>query len=301
MAEVKKRKRYNAVVKADTIKTMYVNKYYNMWMNMFEWTGLTTEQETYIMKKLWVDGTIAAFEIPLLNGELGFAPYAEFGWNMYDFPEEVTLINERGVPFIPMNVQQVDTDVVLGWAQFNKKPIRMIVDYYIDRMVQVDMVINTNIELHKMPYLIGVTPEDKDKLSDIIDRILNNELVVYADLEQVNMVKALATQPQYVVDKLHAYRIKLENELLTYLGFDNSGSSEKNTTVLLDEVNANNIVINTNADQFETCIGNWCKRIGEVFGKTVTAKLKAKPAEETYESANRSEGWESREEQGENE
>lgn len=167
-------------------------------------------------------------------------------------------------------------------------------------MAQVDMVINTNVELHKMPYLIGVSAEDKDKLDDVIKRILSNELVVFADFDQISLVKSLASQPQYVIDKLYAYRIKLENELLTYLGFDNSGSSEKNTTVLLDEVNANNVMINSSADQFETCIGNWCKRIQEVFGVTITAKLKAKPAEETYESANRSEGWEDRrEEEGE--
>lgn len=279
---------YKAPIKEADIRTMYVNKYYNLWMNMFEWTGLTEEQQTYIMKKMWNDGTLAAFEIPLLAGELGFAPYSEFGWNMYDFPEEVTLINERGVPFIPMNVQQVDEQVVLGWAQYNKKPIRKIVDYYIDRMVQVDMVINTNVETHKLPFLVSVSPEDEKKVKDIIKRILNNEIVVFADLESANLVKVLATQPQYIIDKLHAYRIQLENELLTYLGFDNAGNSEKATTMLLDEINANNVMINTSGDQFETCLGNWCKRIKEVFGKEISCKLKAKKAEESMESRNRS-------------
>ena len=242
------------------------------------------------MKKLWSLGTIAAFRIKNLDDILGFAPYAAFGWNMYDFPEEVTLINERGVPFIPSTVQVVDKDVVLGWIQFNQKPVKEIVEYYIDRMVQVDMVINTNIELHKMPYLIGVDTTDKEKLEDIVDRILNNELVVFADLESVQLVKALATQPQYIIDKLHAYRIQLENELLTYLGYDNSGNSEKATTMLLDEINANNVVINASADQFKTCIDNWCKRIKEVFGVEISAELKAEKAEESLESRNRSDG-----------
>ena len=155
-------------------------------------------------------------------------------------------------------------------------------------MVQVDMVINTNIELHKMPYLIGVDPADKEKLEDVIDRILNNELVVFTDLEAVQMIKALATQPQYVIDKLHAYRIQLENELLTYLGIDNSGNSEKATTMLLDEINANNVAINMSADQFKTCVDNWCERIKEVFGVEISAELKAEKAEESLESRNRS-------------
>lgn len=280
---------YNSEYIQRRMRTMYFNKYYNMFMNMFEWKGVTTEEQVYIMKKLWGYGTIAAFKIKNLD-ILGYAPYTEFGWNMYDFPEEVTLVNERGVPFIPSTPQVVNKDVVLGWIQFNQKPVKEIVEYYIDRMVQVDMVINTNIELHKMPYLIGVDPADKEKLEDVIDRILSNELVVFTDLECAQLVKALATQPQYIIDKLHAYRIQLENELLTYLGYDNSGNSEKATTMLLDEINANNVVINASADQFKTCIDNWCKRIKEVFGVEISAELKAEKAEESLESRNRSDG-----------
>ena len=287
MAKGRNRKRFISGIKEEFIRNTYWNKYFNMWMNMFEWTGLTEEQQKYIMRKLWSLGTLAAFKINFID-ELGFAPYTEFKWNMYDYPEEVNLINERGVPFIPMNVQKVDEEVVLGWAQYNRKPISEIVSYYIDRMVQVDMVINTNIELHKMPFLITCASEDAEKISDVVDRILNNELVVYADAEQVNMIKSLATQPQYVIDKLHAYRIQLENELLTYLGFDNSGNSEKATTMLLDEINSNNVIINISGDQFETCLGEWCKKISEVLGKQVTCKLKASKAEESLESRNRS-------------
>ena len=269
------------------IKSMYMNKYYNMFMNMVKWHGLTTEEQWYVMRKFWSLGTIAAFRIKNTD-MIGYAPYTEFSWNMYDFPSEVTLINERGVPFIPNTTQVVDKDVVLGWAQFNKKPVKEIVEYYIDRMTQVDMVVNTNIELHKMPYLIGVDPSDIDKMNDVVNRILNNELVVFTDLEAVNLLKSVQTAPSYIIDKLHAYRIQLENELLSYFGVDNSGNSEKATTMLLDEINSNNEIINLSQDQFKTCFDNFCKRIKEVFGKDVSAELKLKPAEESLESRNRS-------------
>lgn len=271
------------------IKTMYMNKYYNIFMNMFKWTGLDDEQEHYLMKKFWSDGTIAAFKIKNID-ELGFAPYAEFEWNMYDFAEKVNLINERGVPFIPSTVQVVNKDVVLGWIQSNHKSVKQIVEYYIDRMVQVDMVINTNIELHKLPFLIGVDTADKDKLDDVVDRILNNELVVFTDLEVLNLVQSLQTAPQYIIDKLHAYRIQLENELLSYLGIDNSGNSEKATTMLLDEINANNELINNSQEQFKVNIDKFIAKLKEVLGITISAEIRAKPAEESLESRNRSEG-----------
>lgn len=113
MGKIRFNKEYSPEYLERRIRTMYVNKYYNLFMNMFEWTGVTTEEQTYIMKKLWAYGTIAAFRINNTD-LLGYAPYAAYGWNMYDFPEEVTLVNERGVPFIPNTVQQVDKDVVLG-------------------------------------------------------------------------------------------------------------------------------------------------------------------------------------------
>lgn len=289
MSRKRVRQSYDPEALRTRIKTMYMNKYYNLFMNMFEWEGLDDEQEYYLMKKLWCDGTIAAFKIKNID-ELGFAPYAEFEWNMYDFAEKVNLINERGVPFIPSSVQVVNKDVVLGWIQNNHKSIKQIAEYYIDRMVQVDMVINTNIELHKMPYLIGVDSTDKAKLDDVVDRILNNELVVYTDFDVLNLVQSLQTAPQYIIDKLHAYRIQMENELLSFFGMDNSGNAEKATTMLLDEINSNNEFINASQDQFNTCLDKFCKKVKEVLNKDIKATLKFKMAEESSESRNRSEG-----------
>jgi hypothetical protein len=151
-------------------------------------------------------------------------------------------------------------------------------------MVQVDMVVNTNIELHKMPFLIGVSPEDKDKMDDIVNRILNNELIVYADLESLNLVKSLNTAPEYVVDKLHAYRVQLENELLSYLGIDNQGNTEKATTMLVDEINANNVLINVSQENFIDCLNEWFDKIKELFGKDISIEPTAKPAEPSNSS-----------------
>lgn len=272
------------------MKSMYLNKYYNIFMNLGEWGGdITDIQQEYLMRQLWSEGSLAGYKIKFAD-ELGLAPFVPFEWDMYDYPSKVNLINKRGVSrsLIPSKTMVVDKDVVLLYAQFNKKPVRAIVDYYVDRMVQVDMVINTNIELHKLPFLIGCDSSDKDSLQDVIDRILNNEIVVFTDLEAVNLIKALQTAPQYIVDKLHAYRIQMENELLSFLGIDNSGNQEKATTMLLDEINANNVFINLSAEQFKVNIEKWCKKMKDILGINITFKLRAEPAEETAESRNRS-------------
>ena len=217
------------------------------------------------MRRFWAEGTCAAFKIKDAD-VVGFAPWTTQTWNMYDFPEEVLLVNKRGVLFIPMTIQVVNKDAVLGWYQRNHKPIMEIVNYYVDRITQVEMVINTNLQVSKMPWFIGVTPADKKRMEDIVDDILHNEIVVFADLEEVSKLQAVSTNTPYIIDKLNAYKNALESELLTYLGIDNVGTAEKEERMLVDEVNAGNDMINNSADGFQNTLQEWLDGIKEHLG-----------------------------------
>lgn len=275
------------------LRTMYINKYYNLFMNSFEWTGLNNRQKNYVMRQFWDKGTVSAFKIKLID-ELGFAPYTVIAWDMYDFATRVQLINKRNVPFIPTRVQAVDKDVVIGFAQCNQKSVKEICYFYIDRMVAIDMVINTNLTVHKLPFIVKCNPEDMKKFEDLMARVLNDETVIYTDLQQVLEAAAINLTAPYIIDKLYAYRIALENELMSYLGIDNAGTSAKATTETLDEVNANNVLINLCQDQFLTNIKEFTDLISEVLKIQIGVKLKAPKAEETYESRNRSDAYQER-------
>ena len=143
---------------AETVQ-IYRNKYYNLYRAQFKWNGLNYRQEDYIMRRFYQNGTVAAFKIKNID-ELGFAPWSMNSWDMYDLPETVSLINEHGSPLIPIQPQVVDKDVCLGYIQRNKKPVAMIVDWYIKRIAQVEMVINTNLQLHKLPFIIPVEDDE---------------------------------------------------------------------------------------------------------------------------------------------
>lgn len=270
------------------IRQNYINKYYNLWMSKFKWDGLDEgmeeEQENYIMRKFWGNGTIAVRQDTV--GDLIFADYAAFTFNMYDFPEEVTLLNPRAVPLtlIPRDPQVVNKDVVLGWCQPNHKPIYFIVNHYIELLVQADMVINTNIQLQKMPFLVGVNETDEDKMKDVVKRILNNEIVVYASLEDLQRVQTLATQTPYIVDKLTDYKRGIEHELMTFLGIDNNGAQTlEQTHITVDAVNANNDVINDYGRAIEEEIQKWLNQIERVFGRKITIKSMSAPVNTVHE------------------
>lgn len=271
------------------IKQNYINKYYNIWMSKFEWEGLDEElkeqQENFIMRKFWSDGTLAARNVDKVN-ILAFAPYGGMEYDMYDFPSKVTLVNLRNAPVnvIPFEPQVVNKDVVIGWCQPNHKPIAAVVQYYVERMVEVDMVINTNLNLMKMPFLVGVNEVDKKKMEDIVRRILNNEVVVFADLQELNKVQSLATQTPYIIDKLNEHKRGLEQELMTYMGVDNNGSSSlEQTHVSVDAVNANNDIINDYGNAIEGEINKWLAQIERVLNRKLRIKCKSKPVNSVKE------------------
>lgn len=277
------------------IKQAYLNKAYNLWMSKFKWNGLDEElserQENYIMRKFWCDGTVACRQT---RDMLVFAPYAIYEYDMYDYPASVTLVNMRGVSstLIPTAPQVVNKDVVIGYAQPNHKSIASVASYYIDRIVQVELVINTNLQLQKMPWLVGVTPEDKEKMEDIIAKLLANEVVIFADLEDLSKVQTLATTTPYIIDKLEAHRDNLWNELLSYIGVDNIGH-EKGERLIVDEANANNDMINAYGSAIEDEIKKMLETVNRVFGRQVSIEPKIKPITSVSEASDSNGGMQS--------
>ena len=270
------RRDYNSNELYSSTVTHLRNKYYNLFRAQFKWNGLNYRQEDYIMRKFYGEGTVSAFKIKNLD-ELGFAPWAMQSWDMYDLPETVLLINEHNSPLIPRKIMTVDKDVCLGYIQRNKNTISMIVDWYIKRIAEVEMVINTNLNLQKIPFLLPTTPENKDKAEDIIRKILNNELVVFTDIDP-NEISAVLTEAPYIVDKLVDYKTTLENNLKSFLGINNNGV-EKQEQLQLGEINANNDEIMDSENSFFDCLNEWCDNIKETLGIEISVERTSEPIE----------------------
>ena len=264
------------------------NKYYNVWMSKFKWSGLDEEikeqEQNYIMRHFWSEGTVALRNIKGLN-LIAMCPWNTETYNYLDFPEKIVLVNKRGVSktIIPSTPQVVNKDVALLYCLPNHKSISSVVYYYIERMIQVEIVINNNLKLQNIPFVIGVTEEDKDQFDDIIEKILNNELVVFTSVNDIKKLQTLATNAPYIVDKLKAYLVSLENELLTVLGIDNSGAQAKQAQLTVDEVNASNDIINDYGLAIEDEIKAWLERANAVLGRNISIEAKTKPVDSTHD------------------
>lgn len=259
------------------IKTVLDNKYFDLWMSKYE-TDLDPQTYHYLFKQFYNVGTVGGFNIKHVN-ELGVAPYVAQTYNQYDYPEKIQFINIRNSPIIPNGSHIVNKDAVIGWCQSNHKSIKYIVDKYIDRILDVEMVINTQLETHKLPFLVGVSPEDKKRAEDIVNRILNNEIAVFVDFNDLNLVKTLVNNNPYIIDKLVEYKQTIECELLTFLGLDNAVSQKVN----LDITNANNNLINAFKDDIDYNIQNFVNDCNEYLGLNFYLELRQQEVESIYE------------------
>jgi len=110
-------KKESAEIARKNLFYSYDERYFNLWLNSYKISGLSNDQREYVMRRFWQDGMVSAFAIikptqkflgsdaeSFSDGLIGFAPFAPQNYNMYNYPTNVLLINERGVPYIPSKV-----------------------------------------------------------------------------------------------------------------------------------------------------------------------------------------------------
>ena len=268
------------------LKTFYLNKYYNLFMNAYLFSEeIDYQQKDYILKQFWATGQIACFKLKGTEGSskhpqglLVFTPFAPNGWNIYDWPISVTLINTKGVKFIPTGIQELDKDCVIGFAQRNKKPVKFMIEEKINQIVDTEMVIRCNLNSHKMPWLFASTPEMENKMKVIADALRSDDPEIFVSGEEADMMKALVSGSPFIIDKLYNYKCAIENEIKEFLGINNLGVNEKKEHLVTSEVDVNNEVIEAYSDCFLDNIKEFFERVSKVTGINVEVKLN-KPQE----------------------
>ena len=222
-------------------KRFYENKFFGLFLNAYKFDSLTRSQSRYLLKKLWQNGSVACFILPeskqepslkdLLtnqtkstiqlgndnpNGLLIFTPYAPTQYNIEDEPSVVQLVNIRGARFIPIEPQIVNKNVVIFWAHSSHAPIRSLVRFYIDKIVDVEKTIDMNLFVHKLPRLVVCSPEDKTRVEDLMEAIERGEKKLFLDAQDIAAIKNVlesGSNTSYIIDKLYQYKQNLENEL----------------------------------------------------------------------------------------
>ena len=304
--QIFRRGKNSSLIIREEIKNYYLLKYFNLYMNLYDFDGIDYQQKDFILRKMWATGKLAFFVLKqdeetissqvYPKGSLIITPFATTTLNIYDFPVLVSLIRLKDASFIPTKPQLVDKDVVIGYAQRNKRPILDMVEFIIDKICDVEMTLRTALKSQKLPWVVGYSPETELQRQVISDMLDQDEPTLFMEIENVNNFKALSSGAPYICDKLYQLRESYENELREYFGINNLGINEKKEHLIGDEINVNNEQIMRSGECLFDTLNELCERIRDVLGYDIKIRYNKPLVDDVSEESEEDKGDEEYEE-----
>lgn len=152
---------------------------------------------------------------------------------------------------------------------------RDFVRFYVNKLTEAERTMDVNVKACKTPFIIACDDKDVLTFKRIYQMIDGNTPAIYADkglnLDALNVLK---TDAKFLGNDLMDYKKSVENELLTFLGFDNL-AVDKKERVNLSEANSNNQITESFAELQLKSRERACERINEMFGLNVSVKRRA--------------------------
>ena len=233
--------------KTNNYYKLIYDRYKMLALNMFRWEGLPdTIKSRHIENSLYHNGLCI-----IINDEnLGFISVpCNYGANL-NINNEPTEVITTGYNYIKtikyMSDKEKDkcqlilnNDLGIGNKEY--------IEYFAQKMYEVDTVIRANINQQKYPWFIPCEPKLKNSIKLMFEKVDNLEPLILADKSIISEgIQVLTTNTPYVADKLNEYKFELEREILTFLGLNNN--FEKKERLLTNEVDSNNQFIEANIE-----------------------------------------------------
>lgn len=291
---------YNPNVVRTALTAMLYERFYNLFVGNVKIEGpLDQYEKAAIYERLWRFGSFAVSkakvkeEFSFNESGLVFTPYTVSRLSLYQFPYKIKNAPLEKSPAVEIRkVLTVGEDVVIVyWSPYARKNIALGVkktaSRYVKRIVRALMTCETNLLLHKLPFLIECEEAQRAQLQNAISQIFADFPAVFVSGGNASKLDGKNLTTPYIVDRLSDYVKRVENEFLDELGIDNSkGVSKGQDRLLLDEVNANNNVIKIFKESHIETLNEGFKEVEKLFGVKIEAKSLKYEAASVHEEIN---------------
>lgn len=256
----------------------YLNRLKEYALNMFEWINLPkTVDARFIELVLFEEGKINFFEDKLI-GFLALRVNESGKQNVYNEFNKKYIYANNGFS----RVRNLRNSVTI-YNNYLRTPTYTTVNLYAIRLARVTRAIDLNIEAQKTPVLITCPENQKLSLKNVYEQYKGNAPVIYTDSEfNLDSIKVLKTDAPFVVDKLTLYKHDIWNEVMTFLGVNNSNQDKKERLVA-NEVDANDEQIEQARFNMLDARKDACKKINEMFGLNIDVKFRNDNVQKAYE------------------
>lgn len=248
-----------------TFKVLY-NKFRVLACSAHEWQGLPDGiEEKHIERFLFDHGKAIFFKDPAMS-YMCLEAQTSGQLNVYGEP-----VKWFASGFNYHKVFDADKCVII-----DNNPMRLsthdIVMFYVNKITEAERTMDVNVKACKTPYIFACDDKDVLTFKSIFGKIDGNVPAIYADKGlNLDAIQVLQTNVKFMGNDLMDYKKSVENELLTFLGFDNL-AVDKKERVNLSEANSNNQMTKSFADLQLESRKLACERINEMFGLNVSVK-----------------------------
>ena len=275
------------------IKNHFMKKFEIIALNLFSWENLPpTIEERYIEKALFNKGLVCLVDDKNFGQIVVGCSYSQ-NMNIWGEPTEVIT---NGFNYVKsFNIENTvnttytrDNDIEDGIqsaivCQNNDLAIstREILEYYVNKLVEVELSTFTNVYLQKFPFLINTTKDNEMTMKTLISKVDKGEPYIMYNKKIADLTTAVDVfnlNVPFVADKLLQYRFETEREIYTLFGFNNN--FEKKERLLTDEVNVNNDFINCNIDSMYKKRKQFAELMNKKYGWNVQVKKRYEIKEE---------------------
>lgn len=250
-----------------TYKTIF-DKFKMVAVNMFEWSGLPDGiDEKFVEEFLFNNGQAIFFRDPsmsymCLKADNG----AEL--NVYGEP-----LGWWATGFNYHKYYDTDKCVIISNNKLRLPTINFIM-FYANKLTEAERTMDVNVKACKTPFIFAC--DDKDVLSfkQIFAKVDGNEPAIYADRGlNLDSLQVFQTGVKFLGNELQDYKHTVENELLTFLGVNNT-PVDKKERLITDEAESNNELIQSFCDIQLEAREKACEAINKMFDLNVSVKVR---------------------------
>lgn len=282
----------------------YFNYFYNIVVNYFTWEGLPNDiDELFIEKKLIENGHVSFFHDDMF-GFIAQGGTRGERLNHYDQPLAYQPVNASSMNYFKqMEIAYTENDfrVISDLHEKNpdtiKKPCIVIpnnnfyepylgyLELFCEKLADIELTIQLNRNAQITPYFIFVDNNSVLSMKNIFNKIANFEPVVYLNKQKdqdgqdsfkqlSDYIQVFRTDAPFLLDKLHDEKLRVMNQLLTFIGINNNPSDKKERLVVSEAI-SNNGVISANIE-----VGWKSRRKAvDLINKCYGLEISVKPAE----------------------
>lgn len=201
-------------------------------VNLFVWEGLPeTVDPRFLEVTLFERGAILGFNDEYI-GSLALPFVGGNPIDVYGIP-----VNRRAYAWNGYNYYGNKNNSVICWNNFTHTPAAPTVAIYAERLADIDRSIDVNVRSQKTP--LAVLCEDHERLSylNAYKDYDGNVPVIFGSKNlDLKNITVLNTQAPFVSLDLQTLKKQMFNEVLTYLGINNTASEKKERQVATEAI-----------------------------------------------------------------